>query len=170
MPNFVEENEDEENSQVNQSAFFAMDVARAAEYARWLKENPREKQVCICGHTVNSHQFTPGYGYNCKPAAIWCRCENPTPVYLASDSRFFKRSTHGAGMKHALGLGIASLESRGGQGKWMIELRCFVENCRNLDLTIACVNEQSMVQATTSQFSVFLCKSHAWEMGGHLLR
>lgn len=148
---------------------FKMDDVLAREYVEFLKNFPRQKQICICGHTINSHNYSTSMGWECKPGNIWCECPNPEAVYFASDSRHFMRSTHGIGMKHALGLGIATLKSKNGHGEWLIELKCAVPDCRNLEVVIACVNRDGQVLAKSSPNSVFLCGDHAWNFGGSRL-
>jgi hypothetical protein len=150
-------------------ARFKMDRKAAFEYVDFLAAYPLSKQVCICGHSIKSHLFGEVLGHYCKPGNIDCRCNNPLPVYCASDARFFKRSTHGFGRKHALGLGIASMEKRGGTGEWIIPLACSVPNCAGKDITVACVLQNGTVMNKTTQNSVFLCVTHVLELGGNRL-
>ncbi len=148
------------------SAQFKMDRNLAFGYVDWLAKYPLSKQVCICGHNVNSHVFGKDVGYYCKPGNIACYCGKPYPVYCASDARYFKRSTHGFGRHHALGLGIASLERKGGSGVWMVELKCSVNDCHGMDLTVACVLPDGTVINKTTPNSVFLCHKHVIDLGG----
>ena len=148
---------------------FAVDMGKAHEYIEELKRFPLRKRICICGHTVSVHSFDPVYGYSCSPGQIWCRCNYPVPVYCASDARFFMRSTHGAGMRHALSLGIAALTKKGGSGEWMMPLACAFKECRETEITVACVNENRQVVTQTTPTSVFLCRKHVLELGGRLL-
>lgn len=152
-----------------QTPFFKMDNAVAQEYVEFLSKYPVRKQICICGHTVNSHHYASDAGYTCKPGNIWCECERPNPVFFASDARCFIRSTHGIGMKHALGLGIATLFSKQGHGEWLVELKCAVPNCPNLEISVACLDRDGRVIGKSSPRSVFLCRDHAWELGGSRL-
>jgi hypothetical protein len=112
---------------------------------RLLAKHPRNKQICICGHNINSHEYSPTLGYSCRSGNIWCECAAPLAVYSASDARLFKRSTHGFGKKHALGLGIASLLERNGHGEWLIVPKCEVGGCLNTELTIACLDRNNQV-------------------------
>lgn len=146
-----------------------MDNELAQEYVEFLSKYPLRKQICICGHTVNSHHFRSDSGYTCKPGNIWCECEKPNPVFFASDARCFMRSTHGIGMKHALGLGIAALKSKKGVGEWLIQLKCAVVNCNNLEILIACLDRSGRIIAKSSPHSVFLGREHAIEFGAALL-
>lgn len=150
----------------NETGTFKMDRDLAYEYVDYLSSYPLSKQVCICGHNIKSHIFGKDVGYYCKPGNIDCRCAKPDAVYCASDARFFKRSTHGFGRKHALGLGIASLEKRGGNGTWMVPLKCAVKECEGLELTVACVLEDGTVMNRTTPNSVFLCVTHVIDLGG----
>lgn len=145
---------------------FKMDMEQASTYIDELRQFPPKKRICICGHTVRVHNFDPTHGYSCSPGQIWCRCSHPVAVYCASDARFFMRSTHGVGAKHALGLGIATLTKRGGSGEWMVPLACAVKDCANMELTVACVNEDSKVVDVTTPNSVLICHDHARELGG----
>ena len=145
---------------------FVMDLEAAKEYVEFLAKYPRHKQICICGHTINSHTFSTGGGYSCHTANVWCYCSMPTPVFYASDARVFKRSTHGFGRKHALGLGIASLHARGGTGEWLIAMKCEASDCTETELTVACLDSQNLVVAKSTENSRLLCHKHAWELGG----
>jgi len=148
---------------------FTFDREHAFEYLGNLEEFPIRKRICICGHPVNSHHFSSSTGYSCTPGNIWCKCERPTPAYFASDARFFLRSTHGYGIKHALGTGIAALTKRGGTGTWLIPLGCAVKDCAGKEITIACLDDQNRIMDRSTPNSILLCHSHAWELGGSRL-
>lgn len=150
---------------VQSTARFVMNAAGAEHHIDELNAFPMRKRICICGHTITAHSFDPKFGYVCKPGQIWCKCERPYAVYCASDARHFMRSTHGVGFRHALGLGIASLERKGGTGTWMVPLSCMVAECQKMELTVACVDENSQVMDRTTPFSAFLCPEHVWELG-----
>jgi hypothetical protein len=143
-----------------------MDYEVAKEYVEFISNYPRRKQICICGHNVNAHHYSAAVGYICKPGNIWCECVKPVPVFFASDARCFMRSTHGIGMKHALGLGIATLHAKKGHGEWLVDLKCAVSNCPNLDISVACTDRDGQVIAKSSPYSVFLCREHALSLGG----
>lgn len=154
------------NNALGIEADFKYDHEYASKYLENLEKYPIRKRICICGHPVNSHHFSSTLGYSCTPGNIWCRCTRPAPVYFASDARLFLRSTHGTGIKHALGTGIAALRKRGGSGEWLIPLSCAVEGCLGLELTIVCLDSEGRVLDKSTENSVLLCSSHAWELGG----
>ena len=156
----------ENGDEVNQRAAFKFNQEFAAKYLENLAEYPVRKRICICGHPVNSHHFSPVSGYSCTPGNIWCRCIHPSPVFFASDARLFLRSTNGVGVKHALGTGVAALEKRGGTGTWLVGLSCAVTDCTNPDITVACVDQEGRVMDKSTKDSVFLCHKHAWDLGG----
>lgn len=149
-----------------QQAKFSMNQERAAEYVIYLTDYPRHKQICMCGHSINSHSYAPSSGYRCQSGNIWCECSKPHPAFFASDARLFKRSTHGYGKSHALGLGIASLQLRGGTGEWITEMKCSVSDCAELELTVACLDKNNNVVPKSTSNSVLLCHKHTWDLGG----
>jgi hypothetical protein len=152
--------------EVSPAAAFTYNQEFAAKYLDNLAQYPIRKRICICGHPINSHHFSPVAGYSCTPGNIWCRCAHPSPVFFASDARLFLRSTNGVGVKHALGTGIAALEKRSGTGTWLVELICAVNDCKNPEITVACVDEEGRVMDKSTRDSVFLCHKHAWDLGG----
>jgi hypothetical protein len=150
-------------------AFFAVDDEAAFGYLEHLEQYPRSKQICICGHTITSHRFFPNSGYGCKPNNQDCPCTRPRPVFFAGNARFFKRSSHGPGKKHALALGIKSMEKAGFSGEWLELLACQVEGCKNPEIISACLNSQSLISAHPTPNNVFLCREHALAMGANRL-
>ena len=145
---------------------FTMDQTAAEQYLEFITKYPIQKQVCICGHTVNAHKFSSTRGYSCRPGNIWCWCTKPDAVYFASNARFFMRATHGMGVKHALGLGIAAMLKAGHSGEWLVEPKCAVIDCSEFETTVACVDPNNRVVASSTKTSVFLCHKHASELGG----
>ena len=152
-----------------QLPFFDLDLGIAFKYIENLEQYPVRRRICICGHTVKSHTFSTFTGYTCKIGNINCNCEMPIPVYFASDARPFKRSTHGFGIKHALGLGIATLLMRKGSGTWLVQPFCQVPECKDLDITVACLDETGKVVNQSTSRSAFLCQRHVLELGGSRL-
>jgi hypothetical protein len=150
--------------------YFSVNQERASEYLEFIDNYPRSKQICLCGHTVTSHNFSPTIGYVCKPNTQFCPCDSPSPVYYARNASHFKRSTHGPGMRHALTQGIVALTSSGSRGEWLIELRCMVPDCLNLEIVPAPLNQDRRVTASASSTNVLICRSHAIEFGGDLIR
>lgn len=145
----------------------AGEMEEAREYVRMLNRFPRHKQICVCGHTINSHHYSAATkSFSCEPANFICACKAEESVYCASDARWFKRSTHGVGKKHALFLGIASLEEKGGTGEWLVPAQCQVQGCRGLEISIACVDSQGRVMPFSTDRSAFLCKEHILSFGG----
>ncbi len=143
------------------------ELEQAASYVKMLNRWPRHKQICICGHTLNSHHYSAATNrYSCEPANFYCACAEEEPVYFASDARWFKRSTHGVGKKHALVLGIASLIDKGGSGEWLVPPQCQVRDCPGLEISIACVDRTSRIVPHTTERSVLLCKGHIASLGG----
>lgn len=153
-----------QNSQPEPS--FSYDQEFASKYLDNLENYPIRKRICICGHPINSHHFSPVAGYSCTPGNIWCRCLRPMPAFFASDARLFLRSTNGYGVKHALGTGIAALRKRNGSGTWLIPPSCAVKDCPGTEITIACLDGEGRVMDKSTQNSVMLCHQHAWDMGG----
>jgi hypothetical protein len=148
----------------------AIDMVVASEYLEHLTKYPRSKQVCICGHTVTSHSFwESGASYTCKPNNSYCPCMKVEPVYFAAHAGFFKRSTHGPGMKHALTLGIVAMTKAGYSGEWLVPLRCRFVDCADPDLVPAPVTSDRRVSARPSDINVFLCRNHVIELGGDLI-
>lgn len=161
----------EEENQINNEAVeaitprFAMNEGSAMDYVRFLQKYPRNKQVCICGHNINSHTYSSQLGYACRSGNIWCECDTPMAVYAASDARVFKRSTHGYGRRHALGLGIATLIERGGTGEWIMDMVCSIRDCNETNLTVACLDKDGQVVPQSTKHSVLICHNHATIFG-----
>lgn len=145
----------------------AGEMEQAKKYVRELNRWPRHKQICICGHTVNSHHYSAATkSYSCEPANFLCACTQEESVFCASDARWFKRSTHGVGKKHALFLGIASLEEKGGTGEWLVPAHCQVTGCGGIEISVACIDRQGRVVPHTTDRSALLCRDHIVSLGG----
>ena len=156
-----------DNPEITTPASFDGEMSEAILYVRMLDRYPRHKQICICGHTVNSHHYSDATrSFACEPANFFCACRKEEPVYCASDARWFKRSTHGIGKKHALFLGIASLEAKGGTGEWLVPAQCQIPGCAGIEISIACVNRHGRVVPGTDERTVLLCKEHIASLGG----
>lgn len=145
---------------------FYMEPTETDEYLEFVAKYPRKKQICICGHTINAHTFSSSGFYNCYPGRITCYCRRPQPVYVASDARCFNRSTHGFGVKHALGFGIADLEKKGGHGEWLVPLKCRFEDCLESKITVVCIDKTGRVVPKSTETSLLFCNRHALEYGG----
>ena len=151
------------------SASIDAEIQLALTYVSRMDKWPRHKQICICGHTLNSHHYeSVSKKYSCEPANFYCACTQEEPVYCASDSRWFKRSTHGVGKKHALVLGIAGLELRGGTGEWMVPPKCQIPECRGVEISIACADLKGRIVPHTAERSLLLCKDHIRALGGSI--
>jgi|LakMenE01Jun11ns_1017448.scaffolds.fasta_scaffold9433489_1 hypothetical protein len=150
--------------------YLAIDQVVAREYLEYITKYPRSKQICICGHTVTSHNFWELSGtYTCKPNTSYCPCVKVEPVYFAPHAGFFKRVSHGPGMKHALTLGIVAMTKSGFSGEWLVPLRCRFDNCKDPDIVPAPVTSERMVSARPAEINVFLCRNHVIELGGDLI-
>jgi hypothetical protein len=154
----------------SKAPYLAIDQVVASEYLEYITKYPRSKQICICGHTVNSHHFwESSEGYTCKPNNSYCPCASVNPVYFASNAGFFKRASHGPGMKHALTLGIVAMTKAGFSGEWLVPLRCRFDNCNDPDIVPAPVTLEKRVSARPCEINVFLCRNHVIELGGDLI-
>ncbi len=166
-PEYVSELSDSIGNDPKVSASLDAEIQLALTYVGIMDRWPRHKQICICGHTLNSHRYNSvTSSYSCEPANFFCACIQEEPVYCASDSRWFKRSTHGVGKKHALVLGIASLERRGGTGEWLVAPQCQIPGCRGVEISIACVDLKGRIVPHTAERSLLLCKDHVKSLGG----
>ncbi len=148
---------------------FSLDQDMAERYLADLEKYPISKRICVCGHTEKSHTFRPGSGYVCEPGNVWCYCPKPLVVYFASDARCFSRATHGVGVKHALGLGIADLNRKKKPGEWLIPLSCWIRDCPQIEITVACLTREGRVSNKSTEQSVLICRQHVLEFGGSLL-
>lgn len=148
---------------------FKMNLERAEEHLNDLEKYPISKRICICGHTEKSHIFDSSSGFSCQPGNVWCHCRRPIVVYFASDARCFSRATHGIGFKHALGIGIADLHRKKKSGEWLVPLRCWIPDCKGLEITVACLDRDGRVFNKSTESSVLLCHQHAMELGGSRL-
>lgn len=152
-----------------QAPYFDIDQDKASDYLDYLTKYPRSKQICICGHTVASHKYSTSIGYTCKPNNHWCPCDVVQPVYFASNSRHFKRATHGPGMKHALSMGIVSMKKSGTDGEWLVPLKCMFPGCTNPDIVPAPLTKDNFIPARPTALNVLLCRGHVIEFGGDLI-
>jgi hypothetical protein len=148
---------------------FILNQEIAEKYLSDLERYPLSKRICICGHTVKSHRLVPSRGYSCEPGNVWCYCPKPLEVYFASDARCFSRATHGVGMKHALGLGIADLKRKKKTGHWLIPIGCWVQGCQESDITVACLTNEGFVTNKSTSQSALICRKHVLDFGGSLL-
>ena len=158
----------EEQHTNSPSGYLAISDEEAFGYLDFIAEFPRRKQICICGHTVTAHKHSPPTGYYCRPNSQECPCRVIRPVFYAENASYFKRSTHGPGLKHALSLGIKAMKKAGHSGKWLVVLKCQVPDCANPDIVPVCVNENRRITMVPTRYSAFLCHMHVVEMGGTL--
>lgn len=149
--------------------YFGVPDEVAFEYIEMIGKYPRSKQICICGHTITSHQFSNLTGHFCRPNNQGCPCIRPRPVYFAGNARYFKRSTHGPGMKHALALGIKSMTKDGFSGEWLEQLKCESPGCHNPEILSAALERNNRIALTPQAINVFLCRQHVIELGGYLI-
>jgi hypothetical protein len=160
----------EESTDEAKAPYLAIDQTIASEYLDYITKYPRSKQICICGHTVTSHSFWEVNGsYTCKTNNSYCPCVKVEPVYFAQHAGFFKRVSHGPGMKHALTLGIVAMQKEGFRGKWLVPLKCRFDYCNEPDIVPAPVTFEQRVSASPSEINVFLCRNHVIELGGDLI-
>jgi hypothetical protein len=104
---------------------FTIEELKAAdEKIRKAGRTDRDKRVCICGHSISSHQKFDGGLVLCTPSRIDCRCKEVRPVIKVSDVRLFIRKTLGPGPEHALSRGMLASIERGNSVEWIVELKC----------------------------------------------
>jgi hypothetical protein len=154
----------------SKAPYLAIDQVAASEYLEYITKYPRSKQICICGHTVTSHHFwESSQGYTCKPNKSYCPCTSVNPVYFAPNACYFKRASHGPGMKHALTLGIVAMTKSGFSGEWLVPLKCRFDDCNDPDIVPAPVTRHKRISARPSEINVFLCRNHVIQLGGDLI-
>lgn len=88
----------------------------------------KDNRVCVCGHTMTTHNRATNGIVICRPSAMSCECKRMHPVLTTNNLRPFKRKTSGHRMEHALMLGIARCIEMGGTFEWIADpLTC--ERC-----------------------------------------
>lgn len=161
--------DDHESGQRPSEGSFDLGPDGGYDYLEFISQFPLKKQICMCGHSVNSHHYsTYSRTYVCRTGTVWCRCQYPKPALAASNAFDFKRSTRGVGVKHALGLGVAALLKRGGSATWLVDLVCAVTDCNAVDVKIVCLDKDSHAVPHSEVHSVFLCREHLIQFGADL--
>ena len=115
-----------------------------------------QKPICVCGHPMMWHSDT-GSRSMCSFANTYCRCQSPLAVITASDLRYFKKLTRGAGADHALSLGCYSALKAGKTVRWLAEPKCF--KCKQVGASIkpVALNSLNRVAFASGEINVFLC-------------
>jgi hypothetical protein len=81
--------------------------------------------VCICGHPELAHNG----GGLCAVSSMACVCRKPRLAVWVDDIRFFYRATKGPHEAHALVLGLGSLLTSGGDGRYLLPWVCEMRSC-----------------------------------------
>jgi len=136
------------------------------EYLDTMANRNPKKIICICGHAMSKHsepEINPRY---CATGKLFCMCQNPTPVILVEDARFFVRATYGWGPKHAFSLGLNAYLKTGKAVNWLCEPVCFVCGVANLGVSPASANRGNRLSSKCDYYNGFFCREHILTLMG----
>ena len=134
--------------------FTAEDVTNAKKELGRKKRLDRDNRICVCGHPVARHDTT--YATYCKPSKMECPCKKVRPVLQVGDVRCFLRKTTGAGVFHALGLGLQAAVERGFSVHWLIDMKC--DRCgKEGSLSPVPVTANGIAQEQATGYDALLC-------------
>lgn len=144
-----------------QNPFEFLDVSESeavASFEEIQKFGIRDRRICICGHSVNSHKFVEGRGvYSCNSLKQSCPCRNPRAVLNTSNARLFLHKTFGGGGLHALTQGIVSAQKRGAMIEWLVEQKC--DKCGTLGpVSPVPVTAQGVIKSEATGIDLLLCR------------
>jgi len=109
-------NENQDNfSFTNDEALKALEILRGGKGF--------DRSICSCGHPSMHHQQSQDRAM-CMYMNMYCPCGKLEPVIEVEDFRYFQKTTHGEGAKHALSLGITSSRRSKKWVKWVVEPVC----------------------------------------------
>ena len=113
-------------------------------------------EVCACGHAMNKHtQYESGH-WDCHTAKMWCPCQEPIPVLVADDTKYFMTKTHGYGAKHALATGLLRCRQKGVKTRMIVEPICFKCERETDNLFPAAINrENRLVDVPADRNGIF---------------
>lgn len=87
-------------------------------------KNPRNPEICACGHPMARHKEIEGRGeWVCEPSRMYCPCDHARPVLRVEDTRFFLCRTQGPKFEHALAVGLSRLTTAGKDAEWIDDPR-----------------------------------------------
>lgn len=121
-------------------------------------ENSKKRNglICICGHSVKAH-YNARDRQVCSVAKQDCPCSKAEPVIKVQNARYFLKKTEGGGVYHALGQGIAKLESEGYTWEWYGEPECVPCGAKDVELYPVAVNEVGTEMNEPSRYNALVC-------------
>lgn len=90
-----------------------------------ISTKQQDRRVCVCGHSMGSHQGASSSPRYCINGKLWCPCEQPVPVLETLNLRHFHFRTSGWGPKHALSKGIQKSLKSGVSITPILDSNCF---------------------------------------------
>lgn len=131
----------------------------------------RDGRICACGHPMTRHaemEGRPGETIRtCTPTRMACPCKQPKAVVEAADTRPFLRKTRGHGLQHALMAGIAALEEKGKDWRWLdgwpkCELAGWpaAECDAGAGVQPYSFNARGLARPEPEAFTMMLCRAH----------
>ncbi len=113
-------------------------------------------EVCACGHAMNKHTKYESGHWDCHTAKMWCPCQEPIPVLVADDTKYFMTKTHGYGARHALATGLLRCRQIGVKTRMIVEPRCFKCARQTDNLFPAAINrENRLVDVPADRNGIF---------------
>lgn len=122
------------------------------------KEPEMDRGICWCGHSQGGHD-----GPACVMLKGKCGCTGYAEVVRTEDARYFRRSTSGPGIKHALTQAIAKCREHDILVTWTGQTECWIPGCENPGKTIVGTTTQGMLATVPedAHMSGMLCERHA---------
>ncbi len=113
-------------------------------------------EVCACGHAMNKHTKYESGHWSCHTAKMFCPCQEPIPVLVADDTKYFMTKTHGYGARHALATGLLRCRQKGVKTRMIVEPRCFKCDRQTENLFPAAINrENRLVNVPADRNGIF---------------
>ena len=118
----------------------------------------KDNRVCVCGHTMTTHNKSSNGLVICQPSAMSCKCKRMHPVLTTNNLRPFKRKTSGHKTEHALMLGIARCIEMGGTFEWIEDpLTC--ERCKEETIVFpVCLTKDLYKSPDSVGYDFLLCE------------
>jgi hypothetical protein len=142
-------------------AFSQLGISAEAvdEYVSRLPRRPTNRQICTCGHPMSKHSEAGTDVISCVTSNLWCPCTKPFAIVEVDDIRYFMRESHGRGVKHALSIGLRSIQKAGKQSRLLIEPHCFICQDTQSSLEIVGIDRNGGVASSAAPVNVLLCEA-----------
>jgi hypothetical protein len=136
---------------------FGLELDHSINFDKPISAKHVDRRVCVCGHSMGSHQGSSSSSRYCINGKLWCPCEQPVPVLETDNLRHFHFRTSGWGPKHALSRGIQKCLSSGSSITPLLENNCFRCGERSVRLIPASFSRDLAILEEAGSSNALIC-------------